>query len=123
MYKDFIGNITSEVMDFINEKQIKDSFEIANLIRSIFDDISNKLTKNNEDLILAENIVVEVINKDSGNLYRRYLEIKYLENNNGLILEGEDLSGKDSKIVFMSESAILKIKDLQGMGLNKPRCK
>lgn len=123
MYKDFIDNITSEVMDFINEKQIKDSFEIANLIRSIFDDISNKLTKNNEDLILAENIVVEVINKDSGNLYRRYLEIKYLENNNGLILEGEDLSGKDSKIVFMSESAILKIKDLQGMGLNKPRCK
>ncbi len=126
MYKDIVDEITNLFMGYLTKKDIKDPSEISSLERSIFDSISNKLNMQNQaknDLIQAENAVIEVIDKSSNKLYRRYLELNYVENSNGLLLEGEDLTGKKSKIIFMSNSAIVKFNELRGKGIDKPKCK
>lgn len=72
--------------------------------------------------IEAESVVVEVIDQNTGILFRRNLPINYLENDNGLILSGETMEGKSSQIAFLSETAVNRIKDLTGKGLDAPRC-
>jgi hypothetical protein len=81
---------------------------------------------NNEEAlnkIEAESVVIEVIDQDTGKVFRRTLPIKYLENSNGLILSGETLEGNPSQIAFLSETAFNKINDLRGKGPDSPRCK
>ena len=78
----------------------------------------NKLTK-----IEAESVVIEVIDQNTGKLFRRHLPINYRENSNGLILSGETLDGNPSQIAFLSETALNKITDLRGQGADSPRCK
>ncbi len=72
--------------------------------------------------IEAESITIEVIDQNSGILFRRNLPINYQENDNGLILSGETMEGKPSQIAFLSETAVNKINDLTGKGLVAPRC-
>lgn len=72
--------------------------------------------------IAAPNAVVEVIDRETGRLFRRYLEITFDETDNGLRLFGETMAGEQTEIVFLSEEAIRKIADLRGKGLDKPRC-
>lgn len=122
MSKEFIDKITREVMDYVNENNLNAS----NFMRNVFDGLSDKLkeqSKGEEKLIESENAVVEIIDKNTGMLYRRYLELRFHENSNGIIIEGENLSGEKSQIVFLSNSAIVKIKELHGEGPDEPRCK
>ena len=79
---------------------------------------TNSLSK-----IEAASVVVEVVDKATGELFRRNLPLNYLENSNGVILSGETPEGKPSQIAFFSETAMNKINDLMGKGPNFPRCK
>ena len=74
------------------------------------------------DQIEAEEIVVEVIDKNTGTMFRRNLPVQYLENGNGIILSGETLDGKPSQIHFLSEAALARICELLGKGPDRPRC-
>ena len=80
-----------------------------------------------EDLDLVEEIeadwiTVEVMDKNTGKTYRRTLPIRYHETDNGIELSGETLDGKESRINLLSETALLKIKDLLGKGPDSPKC-
>lgn len=93
-------------------------------INYILDYFNNNLTPNDTplDFISCDEITVEVKDKSTNRIFRRNLDISYIENSNGLKLMGEDLKGKPSEIVFLSDTAINKIIDVTGHGLNKSRC-
>ena len=127
--------------DFLNEEVFKEIFdklvstsnaktneELIILrdcaINYILDYFNNNLTPNNTplDFISCNEIIVEVKDKTTNRIFRRNLDISYIENSNGLKLTGENLKGEPSKIVFLSDTAINKIIDVTGQGLNKSRC-
>ena len=92
-------------------------------LREIFDELTEQLLPEDDvDQIEAPNAVLEIVDEVSGRLVRRYLELGYQENDNGIRLSGEDLNGQEIRIVFLSNQALEKIHDLQGMGLDDPRC-
>jgi hypothetical protein len=74
------------------------------------------------DIIEADSITVEIIDKNTGNLFRRNLPIKYLETDNGLILSGETMEGNPSQIAFLSDTALSRINDVVGKGPDTHRC-
>ncbi|EIW20258.1 hypothetical protein SAMN04515679_1283 [Pelosinus fermentans] len=74
------------------------------------------------DKIEADSVVVEIIDNNTGRVFRRSLPINYLETDNGLLLTGETMEGNPSQIVFLSETAITKVNDLLGKGPDIPRC-
>ncbi len=105
---------------------IQDARAYALFAREVFDAIADRVASTTSgdapEQIAAPNAVIEVIDGGSGHLYRRYLELNYEENDNGLRLQGETMSGDATEIVFLSETAIRKIADLRGLGRNAPRC-
>ncbi|SMD11580.1 hypothetical protein [Sporomusa malonica] len=74
------------------------------------------------DIIEADSIIVEVIDKHTGEIFRRNLPVNYLETDNGIILSGEAMDGSPSQINFLSEAALTKINELLGKGPDSPRC-
>ena len=74
-------------------------------------------------IIEADSVVVEIVDKSTGQTNRRNLPAKYCETENGIVLTGETLDGTPSQIAFLSESALVKIKELFGKGPDVPRCK
>ncbi|MGF7011734.1 hypothetical protein M2146_002282 [Lachnospiraceae bacterium PF1-22] len=104
--------------------QAADSKELSQLTRELFDEITDLLKEEQPEAthLLAPNAVVEIIDQDSHVLYRRYLELAFEETGNGLRLMGDDMAGNPAGIVFLSNSALAQMKDLQGSGPDKPRC-
>lgn len=96
----------------------------SRLLREVFDGACAALLKNApaQTHIAAPNAVVEAVDAESGLLYRRYLEIEYEENDNGLRLIGEDISGLPAQIAFLSETALGRMHELRGKGPDAPRC-
>lgn len=75
------------------------------------------------DHITADQVVLHVADRDTGHMYSRILPLEYQENSNGITLCGEDFQGKESKIVFLSNTAVDKIHDLMGRGADQSPCK
>lgn len=98
---------------------LKDS--TINIILNYFNEY---LTPNNTpiDFISSDEVTIEVKDKETNKIFRRTLDISYIENSNGIKMTGENLKGKQSEIVFLSDTAINKIVDVTGKGLNKSRC-
>ncbi len=72
--------------------------------------------------IEAQSVVIEIVDNETGMLYRRNLPLKYLETDNGIILSGENSNGKQSDITFLSDTALGRINDLTGKGPDSSRC-
>lgn len=72
--------------------------------------------------IEADQVIVEIVDKNTGQTFRRQLSIKYCETENGIVLVGETMDGAPSQITFLSEVALLRIKELFGKGADVPRC-
>lgn len=74
------------------------------------------------DKVEADWIEIEVIDKNTGRLFRRHLPVGYLETDNGIVLSGETMDGNPVQINFLSEAAFAKINDLLGKGPDQARC-
>ncbi|WP_419725085.1 hypothetical protein [Terrisporobacter petrolearius] len=131
MIKDNVLNeeVFKEIFDrFISTSNAKTNEELIVLrdytISYLIEHFNNNLTPNNAplDFISCDEITVEVKDKTTNRIFRRNLDISYIENSNGLKLMGENLKGEPSEIVFLSDTAINKIIDVTGQGLNKSRC-
>jgi hypothetical protein len=112
--------------------QLRERIDAPVLLRRLFDGLCEKLSKDlsadpsaglSIDHISAPNLVVEVLDAESGRLFRRYLELEFEENDNGIRLVGENMAGEAAQIVFLSETALKKMRDLRGYGRDTPRCK
>lgn len=131
MIKDNVLNeeVFKEIFDkFVSTSNARTNEELIVLrdytISYILDYFNDNLTPNNApiDFISCDEITVEVKDKTTNRIFRRNLDISYIENSNGLKLMGENLKGEPSEIVFLSDTAINKIIDVTGQGLNKSRC-
>lgn len=121
---DIVNNLTEQFSNYIKENNISSNHEISALIRKLFDNIQeNTITADNITQISTPNIVAEIIDEKTGLLFRRYLEIEYAENSNGLMFSGENINGEKAEIAFLSETAISRISELKGNGENDPPCK
>ena len=98
--------------------------ERARLARQVFDGVCERLRPDGEKpgRIAAQNAVVEVLDGESGRLYRRYLELGFEETGNGLRLMGEDMGAVPVQIVFLSGAALEHMNELRGNGPDAPRC-
>jgi hypothetical protein len=93
------------------------------ILRRLFDRLAEETREGSEvTSITAPNAVIEVIDERSGKLYRRYLELGYEENDNGIRLSGENIAGEEVHIAFLSDTALLKMKQLRGGGPNESPC-
>ena len=79
--------------------------------------MADKLTE-----ITAKAVTIEVTDEATGNVYRRTLPIDYYENANLLKLEGENLDGTISQLVFYSARGLERMKDLLGQGPDHDNC-
>ena len=66
--------------------------------------------------IEAEVVTLEVTDVKTGKVYKREVPLFYKENDNGIILSGEDSKGQKSEIVFLSDVAIEKMMNFMGKG-------
>ncbi|MBS7528428.1 hypothetical protein KHM83_17205 [Fusibacter paucivorans] len=74
------------------------------------------------EVIEAEQVTIEIIDKTTGRAYKREVPLSYKENDNGIILIGENAEGQTSEIVFLSSIALSKLKDLMGKGPDQSDC-
>lgn len=74
------------------------------------------------DHLSARQAIIEFKDSSQNRIYRRLLPLDYEENDNGIILKGEDLNGNSSSIAFLSSTAVEKIMALTGKGWENPRC-
>ena len=131
MIKDDVYNekILKELLEtLVVKSDAKTDDELTDLrnhtLNVVLDFFNQYETPNNKhlDFISSDEITVEVKDKDTNKIFRRTLDMSYIENSNGIKMQGEDLKGNPSEIVFLSNTAINKIIDVTGKGLNKSRC-
>jgi len=79
--------------------------------------MEDKLTE-----ITAKTVTVEVTDEATGKVYRRTLPIDYYENANLLKLQGENLDGTISQLVFYSARGLERLRDLTGKGADEDDC-
>ena len=79
--------------------------------------MEDKLTE-----ITAKAVTVEVTDEATGKVYRRTLPIDYYENANLLKLQGENLDGTISQLVFYSARGLERLRDLTGKGADEDDC-
>lgn len=72
--------------------------------------------------IVADEITVEVKDAVTGKIYRRELPIDYYENANFLRLQGENMDGSVSTMVFYTTRGIERSMDLTGKGADEDAC-
>lgn len=72
--------------------------------------------------ITAKTVTVEVTDETTGKVYRRTLPIDYYENANLLKLQGENLDGTISQLVFYSARGLERLRDLTGKGADEDDC-
>ena len=72
--------------------------------------------------LMADSVIVEITDRQSGEIYRRELPIDYYENANFLRLRGENMDGSISQLVFLSARGIERMKDLTGKGPDHDPC-
>ena len=72
--------------------------------------------------ISAKMVTIEVVDEKTGKTYRRELPIDYYETANCLRLEGENLDGSSSQIVFYTARGLERLKDMTGKGKDKDEC-
>ena len=123
MKNDAAEILAEQFSDYIKKNGITSAAEVSALMRKLFDKIHESIIIDAEiSQITSPNIVAEVIDEKTGLLFRRYLEIEYSENSNGLMISGENIKGEKSEIVFLSETAVSRISELKGSGLDNPHC-
>jgi len=72
--------------------------------------------------ITARKVRVEVTDEKTGKVFSRELPIDYYENANFLRLQGENLDGSLSQLVFYTARGMERMKDLTGKGADHDSC-
>lgn len=118
----------SRIIDYLTGTLSDNSVQaLGHLHQQLLSSVNNRMEtlypeQEDVDQITTHNIVLQIQDEITGRLYTRQLPLDYHENSNGLTLEGEDSSGQPAQIVFLSDTAVNKMKDVTGQGQDKPRC-
>lgn len=72
--------------------------------------------------IYANEVTIEVTDRQTGLKFSRTLPIDYYETANCLRLRGENASGDASELVFLSSAGLGHLRDMTGQGPDKDPC-
>lgn len=72
--------------------------------------------------IRASSVKIIVTDEATGLSFERVLPLDYYENDNGIMLRGEDMYAKPAEIVLLSGAAAKKIRDITGGGPDVSPC-
>lgn len=72
--------------------------------------------------IHANTVTLHVKDEKTGETFVRELPLEFYENANFLRLLGEDINGKPSEIVFVSDTGMRQLRDLTGHGPDEDPC-
>lgn len=72
--------------------------------------------------IHANTVMLQIKDEKTGETFVRELPLEFYENANFLRLRGEDLNGKPSEIVFLSDTGMRRLQDLTGQGPDEDPC-
>ena len=86
------------------------------LIAALDETVNQFAANRNPNFIRADITVMEVVDPDTGCVFRRELPMDFEENSNGIKIKGEDYYGKASEIVFFSGGAVTQMTNLTGGG-------
>jgi hypothetical protein len=130
-YKNILGNLIQQSGITTPADWLKLRQEIHTMITETTNHVFDKLlpdgnttiTEPTIDCIQADTVKLEVTDKKTGFLCHRQLPMNYFENDNGVLLSGENIDGKPSQIAFLSDTALHKITDITGGGADKSHCR
>jgi hypothetical protein len=71
--------------------------------------------------ISADEVTIKVTDAQTGRSFERSLPMDYFENENGIMLGGEDIDGKSVIMCFLSSEGLKKRKDASGQGPDEGR--
>lgn len=72
--------------------------------------------------IRADQVILQVTDSKTGRIFSRTLPLEFYENANFLRLRGEDLNGRPSELVFLSDTGARRLGDLTGNGPDEDPC-
>ena len=72
--------------------------------------------------ISAKQVTIEITDEKTGRVFRRDLPIDFYENANYLRLQGENLDGSISQLVFYTARGLQRLQDLTGHGADHDNC-
>ena len=72
--------------------------------------------------IVADSVTVEVVDRNTGKVFRRELPIDFYENANFLRLSGENMDGSVTQLAFYAPRGIEGVADSTGKGPDHDRC-
>lgn len=72
--------------------------------------------------ISSKKVTIEVTDEKTGKVFRRELPIDFYENANCLRLQGENLDGSLSQLVFYTARGMERLQDLTGHGADQDNC-
>jgi len=122
-----INSFIGEMLQKANPSTREEMMALRNHFYAAFEEAFSDLLKEGEpesdiDQIVANSVILELVDAETGQFCRRPVELRYEENDNGIVLTGEDMTGRSSSIVFLSEAYLKKLVDISGQGPNEHRC-
>lgn len=118
----------SRTIDYLSSVvDAKTDADYGNLYLKILQALEVQMCQHNQvshstDHICSDQIMLHVQDRETGHVYCRSLPLDYEENNNGILLTGEDLDAQEVHISFLSDTALRKINDLLGQGPDSSPC-
>ncbi|MGI5908672.1 MAG: hypothetical protein ACOX8O_08670 [Christensenellales bacterium] len=130
VYEDVGARIESFIRELVQKADPSSRDEVMALrncfyaaLEGVFSNLlEDKEPESGVDQIVANNVVMELVDSATGQLYRRHLQLGYEENDNGIVLTGEDMTGRSSSIVFLSDAYLKKLVDISGQGPDEHHC-
>ena len=122
-----IHSFIGEMVEKANPSSRDEMMALRNHFYAAFEEAFSGLLKDGEpesdmDRIAANSVILELVDAKTGQFYRRPVELRYEENDNGIVLTGEDMTGRSCSIVFLSDAYLKKLVDISGQGPNEHRC-
>lgn len=123
-------NLSEQLHQLIESRHLTTYGELHELRQELIEQINHwfeqQLSANWQlppvDHITASSVVLEVIDDESGRIFRRKLPLDFHENDNGIRLGGETINGQSTEIAFLSAKALGKMHDLTGLGADSSHC-
>ena len=118
----------SRTIDYLSSvTDAKTEADYGNLYLQILQALENQMHRHHPmnrstDHISSDQVLLHVQDRKTGHVYCRSLPMGYEENNNGILLTGENLDAQEVHISFLSDTAMDKINELLGQGPDSSPC-
>lgn len=121
-FQTFIHDMVCKVNPSAQEEVMGLRNQLYAAMEEYFTQMLSDMQQSDAEHIASNNVIIELVDSRTGQLYRRPVELRFEENENGIVLTGEDMSSRSSSIVYLSDAYMKKLTDISGKGPNEHKC-